>query len=193
MNFFQQQESLKYKETLQIIASLSKLFSENNVPFLHYRIMENLFCDCFNAENLSRSDSAYDAKFGMLGIGLKTFICKSEASIEKIAEFNKDSKSLKNIEKEELAIKLAKLRNDRIEVANNIYGVNRALYHIIARKENKLIFFETDYEKINTHEIKIIKDNASSLSFLMVRMSIFLIIQKVFCNENSTFQKIMIF
>ncbi|WP_258552728.1 hypothetical protein [Helicobacter fennelliae] len=57
--------------------------------------MENLFCSCFGAENLSRSDTAFDAKIEKIGIGLKTFICEKTSKIEKVAEFNKKSKSLK--------------------------------------------------------------------------------------------------
>ena len=98
MNFYNINEdrNLKYIESIQIISSLSRLFSENEIPFLHYRVMENLFCDCFNAKNLSRSDTAYDAQIGSLGIGLKTFICNKDSSIEKIAEFNKHAPDLKN-------------------------------------------------------------------------------------------------
>lgn len=71
-------EECQYAQSLHLISSLSRLFSKSSIPFLHYRIMENLFCSCFNAENISRSDIAYDAKMGTLGIGLKTFICNKE-------------------------------------------------------------------------------------------------------------------
>ncbi|WP_231860213.1 hypothetical protein [Helicobacter himalayensis] len=149
------EKSSNYIESLQIISSLSKLFSENDTPFLHYRVMENLFCQCFEAENLSRSDTAYDAKIGNLGIGLKTFICNSNASVEKIAEFNKDSPFLKSkTDSKELAKTLAQMRNNRIQLANDLYGITNSIYHIIARDRNKLIFFETDYEKINTDQYK---------------------------------------
>lgn len=160
------EKSSNYVESLQIVSSLSKLFSENDTPFLHYRVMENLFCQCFQAENLSRSDTAYDAKIGNLGIGLKTFVCNKNASIEKVAEFNKDSQILKaKIDSDELAKTLAILRNERIQLANDLYGITNSIYHIIARDTNKLIFFETDYEKINIANIRNIKDTKASLSF----------------------------
>ena len=159
------EKSLNYVESLRIISSLSKLFSENSIPFLHYRAMENLFCQCFQAENLSRSDTAYDAKIGNLGIGLKTFICNKKASIEKVAEFNKDSQILKTKVNIELAKTLAILRNERIQLANDLYGITNSIYHIIARDTNRLIFFETDYEKINIDNIRDIKDTKASLSF----------------------------
>ena len=158
--------SKSYVESLEIVASLSKLFSESSTPFLHYRVMENLFCACFKAQNLSRSDTAYDAKINTLGIGLKTFLCPKEASLEKIAEFNKDSNTLKNIQDcRDLAQKLATLRNGRIQLANDLYGIESALYHIIARRKNELLFFESDYDKINLSNLQNIKHSKSSLSF----------------------------
>lgn len=160
------EQNKNYAKSLSIIATLSRLFSDNTTPYLHYRIMENLFCDCFGFENLSRSDTAYDARLNHLGVGLKTFICNSNASIEKVAEFNKDSAFLKQItDKRDLAEKLAHLRNERIESANKIYDIRNSIYHIIARQDNKLLFFETDYKKININNIQKIKNNDKSLSF----------------------------
>ncbi|ETD25686.1 NgoFVII family restriction endonuclease [Helicobacter canis] len=160
------EQNKNYAKSLSIIATLSRLFSDNTTPYLHYRIMENLFCDCFGFENLSRSDTAYDARLNHLGVGLKTFICNSNASIEKVAEFNKYSAFLKQItDKRDLAEKLAHLRNERIESANKIYDIRDSIYHIIARQDNKLLFFETDYKKININNIQKIKNNDKSLSF----------------------------
>lgn len=160
------EQNKNYAKSLSIIATLSRLFSDNTTPYLHYRIMENLFCDCFGFENLSRSDTAYDARLNHLGVGLKTFICNSNASIEKVAEFNKDSAFLKQItDKRDLAEKLAHLRNERIESANKIYDIKKSIYHIIARQDKKLLFFETDYKKININNIQKIKNTDKSLSF----------------------------
>ena len=41
------EQNKNYAKSLSIIATLSRLFSDNTTPYLHYRIMENLFCDCF--------------------------------------------------------------------------------------------------------------------------------------------------
>lgn len=167
MNFYNidKDKNLKYTETIQIISSLSRLFSESEIPFLHYRVMENLFCDCFKAKNLSRSDIAFDAQIDSLGIGLKTFICQKDSSIEKIAEFNKDSPTLKGLANDKLAYKLALLRNKRIQIAKEIYGIKDSIYHIIARQKNKLLFFQTDYEEINLDTINNIEGNEKSLIF----------------------------
>lgn len=159
-------EKLNYAKTLQVIGGLSKLFSDSHTPFLHYRIMENLFCKSFNALNLSRSDTAYDAQIDTLGIGLKTFVCSGKAKTEKIAEFNKHSSTLRGLKGDELMFELAKLRNDRIELANNIYGVKNAIYHIIARQDKQWIFFETDYEKIDLNSLELKENNTKSLTFI---------------------------
>ncbi|CCF81693.1 phospholipase D-like domain-containing protein [Helicobacter bizzozeronii] len=165
--FFQdRQRSLSYVDSLHVITSLSKLFSESETPFLHYRVMENLFCACFNAQNLSRSDTAFDAKIENFGIGLKTFTCHANAKIEKIAEFNKSSHILRGAQSPiELAHKLAHLRNERIQLAKDLYGIKNACYHIIVRDHNKLMFFETDYAPIDINQIGNIHSTPKSLRF----------------------------
>ena len=60
-----------YFHYIKSASSLSKLFSESDIPFLHYRLAENLFCKAFDAENLSRTDTAYDAKIDNIGIEKK--------------------------------------------------------------------------------------------------------------------------
>ena len=53
-----------YKNNLKLIGSLSLLFSESDDPWLDYRVPENLYCECFGAENLARSCVTADAKLG---------------------------------------------------------------------------------------------------------------------------------
>jgi hypothetical protein len=77
-----------YIDLLSAMAKLSGLFSDSNIPYINYRVVENIFCMCFNANNLSRSDTAFDAEINSIGIGLKTFICDKSYSNEKVAEFN---------------------------------------------------------------------------------------------------------
>ena len=99
----------KYSELLTVIAGLSKLFSDSTIPYINYRVMENIFCLAFNADNISRSDTSYDAKINT-GIGLKTFILKKNHSIEKIAEFNANSHELNKFKDLELAETLASFK-----------------------------------------------------------------------------------
>ena len=50
-----------YKSMLNIIGSLSNVFSESEKPYLYYRCHENIFCKYFEAKNLSREDCSADA------------------------------------------------------------------------------------------------------------------------------------
>lgn len=154
-----------YLRLLKAVSKLSGLFSESSVPFINYRVAENIFCRSFNAENLSRSDTAFDANFNSIGIGLKTFVCNGASKIEKIAEFNSLSRILTTFQGEDLAYKLAEYRNERIDLANRLYNIESSLYHNVARKEGKLVLFETDYDKININRIHSVKQNKSSLHF----------------------------
>src|SRR5690606_26646027 len=154
-----------YLRLLSAVSKLSGLFSESAIPFINYRVAENIFCRSFDAGNLSRSDTAFDANYNSIGVGLKTFVCNSNNSTEKVAEFNSLSKEFINLNDEELAYKLAKSRNDRIELANRLYNIDNSLYHIVARQNQKLILFETDYSLIDINNIKKITPTKAGIKF----------------------------
>ena len=154
-----------YLKLLSVVSKLSGLFSESSIPFINYRVAENIFCRSFNASNLSRSDTAFDANYNSVGIGLKTFTCNSNNSSEKVAEFNSLSRVLANFKGKDLAIKLGEFRNDRINLANRLYNIDSSLYHIVARKEKELLLYETDYNTIDINNIHSLKDNKASLQF----------------------------
>lgn len=155
----------KYFEMLGLMASISKLFSENEVPYLDYRLTENLFCKYYNAINDARSCTAYDARFSGLGIGIKTFILKNNASTEKIAEFNKLRPYIADLKGKELACKLAEFRNQRIQFADDTFNVSESQYHIVGRSAGLLRVFNVPYERINVEKICNVKDKGPSLSF----------------------------
>jgi len=154
-----------YLKLLSAVARLSGLFSQSDVPFINYRVVENVFCRCFNAKNLSRSDTAFDANWNSIGVGLKTFTCSTDYSTEKIAEFNSLSKKLSEYNGKELAQQIACHRNERIALAKRLYGISNSLYHIVARRKNELLLFETDYEHININDIHAIKQTNASMQF----------------------------
>lgn len=154
-----------YANLLKVISSISRLFSDNKVPFLYYRVVENLFCQTFNAENLSRTDTAFDSKIKALGIGIKTFIQKSESSFEKIAEFNKLSHNFRDKSIEEVVLLLSSYRNDRINVAKNTYDIQDTIYHCVTRRESELILYDCEYKEINIDKIKKIKQSTSGIQF----------------------------
>ncbi len=154
-----------YLNLLVAISKLSGLFSESAIPFINYRVAENIFCRSFNANNLSHSDTAFDADYNSIGIGLKTFISKTNNSTEKIAEFNSLSGELKNYKDKKLALKLGEFRNERIDLATRLYHIGSSIYHIVARREKELLLFETDYNKIDLKNIHSVKTSKAGLQF----------------------------
>lgn len=154
-----------YLKLLSAVSKLSGLFSESAIPYINYRVAENIFCRSFDAENLSRSDLAFDANFNSIGVGLKTFTCNTNNSSEKVAEFNSRSRYLANFKGKALAIELGKERNIRINSAKNIYNIESSIYHIVARKQSEILLYETDYNTIDITNIHSVKDNKASLQF----------------------------
>ncbi|QCX40041.1 restriction endonuclease [Aureibaculum algae] len=155
----------EYLNLLSAVSKLSGLFSDNSIPLINYRVAENIFCKSFNADNLSRSDTAFDANYKSVGVGLKTFTCPSSNSNEKIAEFNSLSSELKELKGKKLAIRLAEYRNQRINLAKRNYNINASIYHIVARKKNELVLFETDYDNIDIDNIQNQKKTKAGWSF----------------------------
>lgn len=154
-----------YFDMLRFMASLSRLFSENSTPYLDYRLAENLFCKYFDALNYARSCMAYDAGLGHLGVGIKTFCISQNSSVEKIAEFNKLKPQLDPLKGYDLAVRLSQFRNDRIDAANSTYDITDSIYHIVGRKDNRLVVFNSPYDKINVESITEVKDTPTSISF----------------------------
>lgn len=154
-----------YFEMLQLMASISKLFSESPTPYLDYRLAENLFCKYFEAQNDARSCTAYDARLANLGIGIKTFGINKGASVEKIAEFNKLKPKLDGLSGVDLARQIAIFRNERMAFSNNTYDVFETQYHIVGRQEGCLKIFNTPYDMVNIDAICDIDDKEASISF----------------------------
>ena len=158
-------EQKKYELLLKIIGSLSKLATDNtNVPYLYYRMAENIFCRAFSAKNLSRSDISVDASKSDYGIGLKTFLHKNGHCIEKVAEFNRERKLYCNSEnKEDLIQTVANLRNNRIISTCGICSlpINGLLYHCVTRDASKFLIHEEPMQLIDVDTIRItnVKDN----------------------------------
>ncbi|HZJ80077.1 MAG TPA: hypothetical protein VFC69_05815 [Dysgonamonadaceae bacterium] len=160
-----QEDNGSYLELLSAVSKLSGLFSESSTPYINYRIAENIFCESFHAGNLARTDTAFDAKYNTIGIGLKTFVCASDSKSEKIAEFNALSSDLMHFRGKKLALRLSEYRNERIALANRTYNLDKSLYHIVARRDSELLLFETDYDKIDIENIRVLKDRKTGLQF----------------------------
>jgi len=165
MNFYStlsSEEKASYKKYLEIIGSLSKLFSENDSPYLDSRIAENLFCKCFNAENLARDDSTADAKKGTIGIGIKTWIGNNT---QKIAEFNRARNEYIHLSGLEKVKKIAELRNARIDYTIKQYGLSEMIYHVTIRERGCIKIFECPLERIDIDNLSVISENDKSIQF----------------------------
>ncbi len=156
-----------YKGYYRALSAFSQLFNEESeIPFLHYRFCENIFCLSFNAENLARSDIAIDAKYNNYGIGIKTFLHKpNNESFEKISEFNKESVNFQY--NEELSVVLGHLRNRRLQFAADLYGIdpNNLLYHYITRARGMLNIYEIQMDFVKVQKISIKSKKANALDF----------------------------
>jgi len=156
-----------YKKLLNVIGSLSSLFSKAPEPYLVSRITENLFCKAFEADNLSRSDVSADAFKDKIGFGIKTFLNKNGKTLQKVAEFNSDHQIFSSLNAENKIKKIAELRNNRIETTKRIFGMDNLIYHCITRQVGKIVIYETPAHLINIDTIKGIKTslNGNSIQF----------------------------
>lgn len=154
----------KYFELLKAFGSLSRLFSENDVPYLYYRAHENIFCKALEASNESRGDVAIDAVKDFTGIGLKTFIYKN-SQFEKIAEFNRSMPSYSGLSDKELAKEIARLRNERINITKRLYDLESNIYHCVARDQKKFIVYEVNMPPIKIDDIGNVRDDGRMVHF----------------------------
>ena len=155
--FINKQEQKKkeyYERMLKAAGSLSNLFSDSPEPYLGYRLVENLFCKSFDAENLSRHDTSIDASKSKIGVGIKTFLHKNGKSFEKVAEFNRELDIFKGLDSDQKIIKVAELRNQRIEFARRAYGLEDMIYHCVTRSKGKIHVFETKMDLVKIEQIK---------------------------------------
>jgi len=180
----------EYKTMLNMIGSLSNLFSDNAIPYLYYRVAENIFCRAFKADNLSRSDCSADACKDEQGVGLKTFHDNNGKSMQKIAEFNKARNIYEKYlsDHKRLILEIAKMRNKRIEATKAVHGINSILYHCVSRKPGEFLVYEQNMDTIDLNKIRISKskkianvvyftDNKEEYSFNISKSTLF----KRFC------------
>ncbi len=166
--FYNDQSTIQkeqYEDYLKTVGSLSNLFSESAVPYLYYRLAEKLFCKAFEADDLSRSDVAIDAKKGKLGVGLKTFLLTTPKSFQKVAEFNADRHLYQDLPNLQKVKKIAELRNERIGFAERSNGLESSIYHCVVRKVGTFAFYEEKMDYINLNQIRITKESKSAIHF----------------------------
>lgn len=152
---YNQHDVDKYLKKLSIVGALSALFSDNDVPYLHYRVTENIYCNVFGAENLARADVSADAKLHKYGVGIKTFLERSKNSFEKVAEFNQQQKFYKDLEIKDKISKIAELRNNRLSFTQTAYNITDLIYHCVVRNKQGFFLFEEPMHFIDLSRIRL--------------------------------------
>ncbi len=154
-----------YCDLLKSIGALSRLYSDNECPYIGYREAENMFCLAFEADNLSRSDVSADAAKDGIGIGMKTFLNTNGRSLQKVAEFNKDADLYRGKDSKEIVNIVAELRNERINSTMRIHGLHKMIYHCVVRSERKIMVFEENMDEVDIDSIKNIKESKNIITF----------------------------
>lgn len=167
--FYENQEEKQkqlYIRLLQTIGSLSNLFADSRSPFLYYRLMENIFCKAFEARNYARSDISVDAGKDKVGLGLKTFLQNNGKTLQKVAEFNKESYLLKGLNADDLILKVSEMRNQRILTTQRICNLDDVIYHLITRSDEFMGVYEEPMDLVNISKIKVTDVKKTTVSFI---------------------------
>jgi hypothetical protein len=152
-----------YRTLVEKAGSLSRLFSASDVPFLHPRFVENLYCATTGSTNLGRSDVSFDAKrLDGSGVGIKTFRVASFRSqkTEKIAEFTAQASAGRyaNMDPDEIVFRVANDRNRRIVADASAFGIEltTSIYHCLVRAENGCMVHEEKYALIDISSVQLL-------------------------------------
>lgn len=106
-----------------------------------------------------------DAVKNNVGIGIKTFCRRNNKTFQKVAEFNATSDLYSGLPDEAMINKIAELRNRRLEVAEDEYGLSALIYHCVVREPFLFSIYEESMDKIQIQNISKIKADKSSLFF----------------------------
>ncbi len=167
---FYEKQNDKSKENycllLKTVGAMSNLFSDSDVPYMDYRVVENIFCKAFNGNNLSRLDCSVDVSKDNIGIGIKTFRHNNGKTFQKVAEFNDKATEIRKIDDTLLKVQLiSNLRNERINVTERIHGLEKSIYHCLTRQQKKFYIFEVEMDRIDIANIRITKYDDKSIMF----------------------------
>lgn len=162
----------------RIAGSLSNLYSDSNIPYLYYRVAEKVFCRAFEAEDLSRSDVSSDAKKGVLGIGLKTFLIGNSKTFQKVAEFNSDRTLYTHLTPHDLITKVSELRNARIKFTENTHGLESSIYHCVIRDSGKFKIFEESMDMVDIQKLEMLRRTKVQYLSMMGFMNILSLFRK---------------
>ena len=150
-----------YKRFVERFARLSKLFSDSETAYIPYRYPEKLVVHCQKGQDvrdLSRKDNSFDAMdiVSKAGIGVKTYVggnTNQSYKVEKVAEFTTLARKekLAELEAEDLAYKISKLRNSRIQSDAAEFGIDltKSFYHCLIRKPGYAFVHEEPYPLVD--------------------------------------------
>ena len=151
----------KYASLLKAVASMSRLYSDNDKAFIHSRFVEKLYVECAKAKDLSRSDMSFDAILHKdIGVGVKTFLAENinTGKSEKVAEFTKNASlgDFIGLNHSAYAKKASELRNNRIISDANEYAINlsQSIYHCLIRTNDGALIHEEPYQLVDIENIK---------------------------------------
>ncbi len=157
-----------YERLVKSVGSLSKLFTDNDTPYLSPKFVEKLFVFTSASDDLAKRDMSFDAKTpDGAGVGVKTFGVSQLSGIktEKVAEFTADATKgiFSNLALDELAYTVAKYRNARVLSDARVYDINldTSFYHCLVRSANGCMIHEEPYQLIDVDSLKLDKQSAS--------------------------------
>jgi hypothetical protein len=149
----------RYASLVSAMGSLSRLFSENDSPYIDSRFVERVFSLTTGARDLGRLDISFDAAIGDIGVGVKTFLAGSgKSKREKIAEFTTLARTgyFAGLDGETLAKRVVQERNNRVLSHANQVGVDvsRSWYHCLIRVPGGAIVHEEPYSIIDVDSLR---------------------------------------
>jgi hypothetical protein len=150
----------RYVELLKAVASMSRLYSDNTVPYVDSRFVERLFIESTGATDLSRLDKSFDALLRPnIGVGVKTFLAAmGQSKREKVAEFTRFARDgeFVGLPPQELAKKVAGFRNQRVMSDANELGISldSSIYHCLVRTAKGAVIHEEPYSTIDIANIR---------------------------------------
>jgi hypothetical protein len=149
----------RYATLLRLVASLSRLFSDNDAPYVDSRFVERLFVLTTGSTDLGRRDISFDAQLNDIGIGVKTFLAGGgNSKREKIAEFTAYARDgrFSGLSRQGLVHEVVAARNDRVISDANEFGIDleKSMYHCLIRMPGGAVVHEEAYGTISTDSLR---------------------------------------
>lgn len=176
---YSKEQQEEYKDFLSMYGALSAMFnqksSETGAPYLDSKFQETIYARSFESEDVDIGNTPHDimSVFGeneKVGIGIKTWL-NSAPSYQKVMQLKRYKNEIDpfNSEKtkEELAYKIATIKNDRLRTDYKRLGLpdQGNIYHYVTRDKGMVKLQETDYPLVDLDTLKPGDLTATSFSF----------------------------